>query len=272
MNHLVHNRRAWNAESAAGGAWSRPVDAGTIARARRGDWQVILTPDIPVPRDWLGDVRGKRILCLASGGGQQVPVLAAAGAEVVGFDLSDEQLKRDEEVCAREGLAVRLVQGDMADLGCFADDAFDLIFHPVSNVFVPDVAAVWRGCHRVLRPGGRLLAAFMNPALFLFDHDEAERTGSLTVRYSLPYTDGTSLSAEALQEKLQRNAPLEFSHSLASQIGGQLDAGFLLAGLYEDHWRDNDWLFGRHAPSSIATLALRVDERTRQALVSGGCT
>ena len=124
-------------------------------------------------------------------------------------------------------------------------------------MFVPDVEVVWRECHRVVRPGGSLLAGFMNPAVFLFDHDEADATGELTVRYRLPYADLTSLPPQALERKLASGEPLEFGHSLSSQIGGQLDAGFLLAGLYEDHWLDDSWLFSRHAPVCIATRALR---------------
>jgi SAM-dependent methyltransferase len=236
-----------------------PVDAGTIARARRGDWQVILTPRRPVPREWFGDVRGLRILCLASGGGQQVPVLAAVGAQVVSFDLSDEQLRKDEMVCAREGLGVRCIRGDMADLSVFEDGAFDLVFHPASNVFVPDVEVVWRECHRVLRPGGHLLAGFMNPVVFLFDHEEAQASGTLTVKYRLPYADATHLAPEALERKLAANEPLEYSHSLATQVGGQLAAGFVLTGLYEDHWLDDSWLFARHSPVAIATRAVRPD-------------
>lgn len=257
MGHLAHNRRAWNAESAAGGAWSTPVDSETIARARLGDWQVILTPKVPVPRSWLGDVRGKKVLCLASGGGQQVPVLAAAGAQVTSFDLSDEQLNKDRAVCAREGLVARFVQGDMADLTCFGEHEFELIFHPASNVFVPDVEAIWRECHRVLGPGGCLLAGFMNPAVFLFDHGEAESTGALIVKYALPYADTTSLTRQALEEKIAKNEPLEFSHSLTTQIGGQLAAGFQLTALYEDRWLDDSWLFSNYSPVCIATRAIR---------------
>src|SRR5690349_9128844 len=92
---LEHNRRAWNRDSSAGLRWSVPVAADVVERARHGDWSVILTPDTPVPRDWFGDLAGARVLCLASGGGQQAPILAAAGADVVSFDLSDEQLARD---------------------------------------------------------------------------------------------------------------------------------------------------------------------------------
>ena len=125
MDYLTHNRCAWNADSKAGGIWSLPVDSQTIDRARRGDWTVILTPKRAVPHEWFGDLQGKRVLCLASAGGQQVPVLAAAGAHVVSFDLSEEQLAKDATVCAREGLKARFVQGDMANLGCFADGSFD---------------------------------------------------------------------------------------------------------------------------------------------------
>ena len=109
---LQHNRDAWNQESNGGESpWCQPVDAPTIAAARLGQWEVILTPTLAVPRDWFGDIQGKSILCLAPGGGQQVPVLAAAGGTVTSFDNSDEQLAKDRLVAEREGLDIRLVQG-----------------------------------------------------------------------------------------------------------------------------------------------------------------
>lgn len=257
MHHLPHNRQAWNVESAGSGVWSTPVDSAAVALAKAGTWQVILTPKLPVPREWFGDVRGKDILCLASGGGQQVPILAAAGANVVSLDLSDEQLGKDRMVAEREGLQIRCIQGDMADLSGLAADSFDLVFHPASNVFVPDLAPVWQECHRVLRPGGDLLSGFMNPAVFMFDHEEAERTNELRVRYPLPYSDVSSLSASQLQRKLDEEEPLEFSHSLDAQIGGQIKAGFFITGFYEDHWFDDTWLFSHFSPVCIATRALR---------------
>ena len=93
----------------------------------------------------------------------------------------------------RENLDVRIVQGDMADLSIFDDASFDLIFHPVANVFVPDLTPVWQECARVLKPGGRLLAGYMNPAFFWFDHEECEKTGEWVVKYPLPFSEVTSL-------------------------------------------------------------------------------
>jgi SAM-dependent methyltransferase len=254
---LQHNRRAWNRASTGGCVWSQPVDTATIARARAGDWQVVLTPRLRVPRDWFGDLRGKDVLCLASGGGQQVPVLAAAGARVVSFDLSDEQLKKDREVAEREGLAVTCVQGDMADLGALRDGSFDLVFHPASNAFVPDVRPVWRECHRVLRPGGELLAGFMNPLVFLFDDDEDGRPADLTVKYTLPYADLEQLTEAQLQDKLLREDMVVYSHSLDTQIGGQIAAGFVITGFYEDRWYDDSWRLSNHTPIAMATRARR---------------
>ena len=80
------------------------------------------------------------------------------------FDNSPQQLARDRLVAEREGLEIRTVQGDMRDLSAFADASFDLVFHPVSNLFCPEVRPVWREAYRVLRQGGILLAGFMNPA------------------------------------------------------------------------------------------------------------
>ncbi|MDH5676919.1 MAG: class I SAM-dependent methyltransferase [Myxococcales bacterium] len=160
----------------------------------------------------------------------------------------------------RENLRLRTMQGDMADLSIFEDASFDLVFHPVSNVFARDVRPVWRECLRILRPGGRLLAGFMNPAFFLFDHQELEAGGPLQVRYRLPYSDLHSLPPERLEQLLRDGAALEFSHSLDEQIGGQLEAGFTLGGFYEDRWDERATPLDRYMPTYIATLAIRAAE------------
>jgi SAM-dependent methyltransferase len=266
VNVIEHNRAAWNRESVQGSEWSTPVTPEIIAAAREGAWAVILTPTRKVPASWFGDLRGKDILCLASGGGQQAPVLAAAGANVVSFDLSDEQLNKDREVAERETLQIQCVRGDMADLGQFRDEAFDLIFHPVSNVFVPDVMPVWRECYRVLKPEGRLLAGLMNPCFFLFDHDKAHNR-VLAARYPLPYGEPGSLSGDARRRWEQSQPPAQFSHSLESQIGGQTTAGFAIVGLYEDYWSDEATPLNRFFPVALATLAVKVTSNR----VRAGC-
>jgi SAM-dependent methyltransferase len=222
MSYLEHNRKAWDRQAAQGSRWATPVGPESIRRAREGDPVLILTPNRPVPRDWLGDVGRKDVLCLASGGGQQAPLFAAAGARVVSFDLSEQQLDLDRLVAEREGLSVRCIKGDMADLSELDDAVFDLVFNPVSNVFVPDVAPVWWECYRVLRPGGEL--------------------------------DLDTLSTQRRQE-VEGGEPMEFSHSLEAQIGGQLAAGFTIIGFFEDWWDDEATPLNRLSPTSMATRA-----------------
>jgi len=250
---VAHNRAAWDREVDHGNEWTQPVGADVIARARAGDWSVVLIGYQPVPRDWFpAKLAGTAVLCLASGGGQQGPVLAAAGAAVTVFDNSPRQLGRDEEVAAREGLAIRTVLGDMRDLGAFPDASFEVVFNPVSNVFCPELAPVWRESLRVLRPGGVLLAGFMNPDVFIFD--EAALEGEkLVVRHPLPFS---SLDLpEAERRRYYGDGPVEFSHSLTEQIGGQLAAGFTLTHLVEaPHHADPT---ARYMPGYIATRAVR---------------
>jgi SAM-dependent methyltransferase len=253
LDAVAHNRAAWDREVDNDNEWTRPVGPDVIARARAGDWSVVLIGYEPVPRDWFGpDLAGRDVLCLASGGGQQGPVLAAAGAAVTVFDNSPRQLGRDEEVAVREGLPITTVLGDMRDLSAFADASFDIIFHPVSNLFCPDLEPVWRGAFRVLRPGGLLLAGFMNPDVYVFDLPALDR-GELVVRHPIPFSS-LDLTAAERQEAFG-DGPIEYSHSLTEQIGGQLAAGFVLTHLAEaPHHLD---VTGRYMPGYISTRALR---------------
>lgn len=257
MDIRAYNRAAWDRAVDNQVEWTVPVSPDIIAAARQGQWRIVLTPTLPVPRAWFPpSLQGVDVLCLASGGGQQGPVLAAAGANVTVFDNSPRQLAQDRLVAEREGLSIATVEGDMRDLSAFAAASFDLIVHPVSNLFVPDVRPVWREACRVLRTGGALLAGFINPFTYIFDLRRADDEGVLEVKYAIPYSDLTSLGDEERQRLIDEGAPMEFGHSLDDQIGGQLDAGFLLAGFYEDRW--SDFVLDRHIATFIATRALKL--------------
>jgi SAM-dependent methyltransferase len=256
MDIRDYNRQAWNHQVDAGNEWTVPASPEAVAAARRGEWQVVLTPTRPVPHDWFGKMNGARVLCLASGGGQQGPILAAAGASVVVFDNSPRQLDQDRLVAERDRLDLTTVEGDMRDLSAFGDRSFDILFHPCANLFVPDIRPVWHEAHRVLRPGGRLLSGFVNPLQYIFDWERSEK-GELVVRHSVPYSDLTSLSEEERQRWMDSGQPLEFGHTLEDQIAGQIEAGFVLTGFFEDV--DPKHILSRYIASFIATLALRPD-------------
>ena len=256
---LRHNSVAWDVQCDKQGEWSRPVTPELIANARRGDWQVILTPNKAVPREWFGDLNGRDVLCLASGGGQQGPILSAAGANVTVLDQSPKQLDCDRLVATRESLDMRLVRGDMADLSMFDDASFDIVFHPCSNCFTPNVRPVWKEAFRVLRPQGVLMSGFLNPLFFIFDNDGDQ--GTLEVKHSLPYSDLDRLKVEGKELSAEKGETLEFGHLLTDQIGGQIDSGFLIAGFYEDYWSDKATKLNKYTPTFIATLAIKPDIR-----------
>lgn len=258
MDTRRHNRLAWDRQVENGDQWTVPVEAEAIAAARKGLWTILLTPTKLVPQEWLPNLLGKRVLCLASGGGQQGPVLAAAGADVTVLDNSPKQLERDRLVADREGLSISTIEGDMADLSGFLDQSFDVVVHPVSNVFVRDVRPVWRESFRVLRGEGILIAGFNNPVIHLFDYSLYERTGKLEVKYALPYSDVEHLPEEEKRRKKEDGIPFEFSHTLEDQIGGQIAAGFMITGFYEDYDRESDnGPLKEYTPTYIATRAVR---------------
>ena len=259
MDLLRLNRQAWDRQAADRGPWSTPVSSERINEARSGRWAIRLTPNKDIPADWYPKLRGLRVLCLAGAGGQQAPILAAAGARVTVLDNSPGQLDADRSVAQREGLEIDLQCGDMADLSRFDDRSFGLIVHPVSNCFVPDPRPVWEECHRVLEPAGRLLAGFLNPAFFLFDEDADRDRAVLKVANRLPYADIEALEPEEVERRVATGDAMTFSHSLEAQIDGQLRAGFLLAGLFEDDWSDEATTLNRYMPTSIATLAIKPD-------------
>ena len=255
MDIRSYNREAWNREVEGGkNPWSQPVSPEIIAKARNGEFSIVLTENIPVPQKWFPPLNGADVLCLASGGGQQGPVLAAAGAHVTVFDNSPAQLKQDQLVAERESLTLLTLEGDAADLAMFVDGSFDLVFNPCSTVFMPDVRAVWKECARVLRRGGILMTGSMNPVHYIFDLYKADE-GILEVTHSIPYSDLTSIPKEDLDELVEKGLPVEFGHSLTDLLGGQCAAGFMITHMYEDYVLDSP--LHKYYPSYIATRAIR---------------
>ncbi len=252
MNIYSHNQKVWDKYVRDKVRWTVPVSDAEIASARKGNWNVILTPTKGVPQDWFPEMQGAKILGLASGGGQQGPVLTAAGAEVTIFDQSENQLNQDRTLSETHQLGIRTVQGDMRDLSVFEDNAFDVVFNPCSVVFVEELELVWRECHRVLKPGGVLMSGLINPVIFQLEKDK----GVFKLAYPQPFSDIHSLPKQKLDELIANNETLEFGHTLTDQIGGQLNAGFVVTDFYEDDW-NGEREMDKFLPSFFATRAVK---------------
>lgn len=231
-----------------GWEWGKPIDHETYVKARQGEWGVYLTPTKVVPHAWFGELKGKKVLGLASGGGQQMPVFAALGAACTVLDYSKEQCNSERMVAQREGYSIEILQADMTKPLPFADETFDLIFHPVSNCYVEEVEGIFRECWRVLKKGGVFLGGYDIGINYVFDEEEKE------LKYAFPFNP--LKDPKLYEDSVKNDWGIQFSHTIAEQIGGQLKAGFILTDLYEDT-NGTGRLHELNVPSFVATRCVK---------------
>ncbi|MFO8022568.1 MAG: class I SAM-dependent methyltransferase [Perlabentimonas sp.] len=252
MNVTEYNKNVWDKYVANKVRWTIPVSKNDIESAQNGIWSIVLTPTKPVPHNWFPNLKGLKILGLASGGGQQGPILAALGADVTIFDNSENQLNQDRSLSDEFNLNIKTVQGDMKDLSVFADKSFDLVFNPCSVVFVDNLKPIWKECFRVLKNNGILMTGLINPIIFQLNQD----INPFQLIYTQPYSDLNSLPKEKLDDLIKNQETLEFGHSLTEQIGEQLNAGFLITDFFEDGW-NGEKAIDKYLPSFFATRAIK---------------
>lgn len=231
-----------------GWEWGEPISHEVFEKAQSGTWDVYLTPTKAVPHEWLGELSGKRILGLASGGGQQIPIFSALGAKCTVLDYSSEQCKSERLVADREGYGVDIVKADMTKKLPFDDGTFDIIFHPVSNCYVEKVEPIFKECYRVLKRGGLFLGGYSLDINYVFDDNEENMI------YSLPFNP--LKDPKQYEDSIKNDWGIQFSHSIEEQINGQLKAGFRLLSLYEDTGGVG-LLHEHNVPSFIATLSIK---------------
>lgn len=209
-----------------GWEWGKSISHEDYIKAKNGEWKVFLTPTVAVPIDWLGDLKRKKILGLASGGGQQMPIFNALGATCSVIDYSSKQIESEYNVAKREGFTIEAIEGDMTKKLPFDDDTFDIVFHPVSNCYVEDVQHIFNEAYRVLKKGGIFLAGLNNEINYIVDQNERE------IVWKMPFNPLQDEKAKEFMVK--EDAGMQFSHDMTEQIGGQLKAGFTLVDIYED--------------------------------------
>lgn len=168
----------------------------------------------------------KKILGLASGGGQQIPIFSALGGICSVLDNSSKQIETELKIAEREGYKLDALEGDMTKIFPYGDETFDIVFHPVSNCYVEDVYHVFSEAYRVLKKGGIFLAGLNNEINYIVDDEERE------IVWKMPFNP---LNDEKARDYLIKDdAGMQFSHNMTEQIGGQLKAGFTLLDIYED--------------------------------------
>lgn len=224
-----YNEERWEALVEADALFTRPMLDLDADKARAYlDLKRLGLPD---------DLAGRKVLCLAGGGGQQSAAFALLGADVTVLDISSGQLERDRSAAEHYGVAVRTVQGDMRDLSALGDSSFDLVWHPYSLTFVPDSRIVFREVARVVAGGGHYYLMCANPFFAGLTHDAWNGKG---YTLSQPYTDEAPTcypdqdwvydrdpSGRSIQQ------PMEYTQTLSRIVNSLTREGFLLAHLSE---------------------------------------
>ncbi len=239
----VINQRHWEKMVKERCEFTRPwleLNIGLVDRYLKGKLSPIPKPLLSMyPTSLLADAKGKDVLCLAAGGGQQSVVFSLLGARVTVVDLSQGQLDADQKAATHYGYKVNTIQGDMRDLSCVEDRAFDIIWGTGMS-YVPDVKKVYSEVAKVLRTGGKYRVDFMNPATEFVDCDDWDGKGYSITR---SYSERTRRS---------KNGPMEFRHTLSSIFNGLIHMRLFLEHVQEapyyrqkvkappgswDHWR-----------------------------------
>ena len=252
-NYLKLNQDRWNKVN---NDYTAPVTHEELKEAKKHPISVALTVGKKVPQEWFEKANGKKILGLACGGGQQGPVFAAKGYDVTIMDFSTSQLQKDEMVAKREGLTIHTVQADMTKPFPFEDEMFDIIFNPVSNVYIEDLENMYKEAARVLKKGGLLMVGFMNPWIYMYDADVVwdQPDEELLLKFSIPF------NSKELEEQgkitINPEYGYEFSHTLETQIRGQLKNGLAMIDFYESC--DKRHRLSRYGNDYIATLCIKL--------------
>ena len=225
---LVHNARAWDRLADSQASLARPAADEAFADPRT--W---LGSGGPTGRSWLPDqLHGLDVLCLAAGGGKHGPLYAAAGARVTVVDLSSSMLDLDRQVARERRTDMEILKGSMDDLSMLSAARYDLVIHPVSTCYVPDVRRVFREVARVTKPGGRYVSQHKSPTSL-----QASVEPGMTGRYEFMHQQsGGEPLPPTPPSRLRETGTQEFIHSLTALLGGICAAGFTIEDICEpDH-------------------------------------
>jgi SAM-dependent methyltransferase len=173
------NLASWEADSAAYQARNAShLDEGVPLAW--GTWNV---PEDRIGA--LGDVTGLRALELGCGACQFGLKVSRRGADVIGLDFSEHQLRAGKSNIARSGLRFPLVRADAEQLP-FANETFDLVFCDHGATSFTDPHEVVPEAARVLRRGGHLVFNMASPFIWVCWGDDDEPAGRTLRR---PYFD-----------------------------------------------------------------------------------
>ncbi len=215
-----HNRAAWNRLAEKQDRLAKPARDVDFANP-------LQSVDGP---GWLGgNIRGKRVLCLAAGGGRQGPIYAAAGGVVTVVDISSAMLALDRTVSAQRSLSLKTIEASMDDLSAINDDSFEIVIHPVSTCYVPNVVPVFEEVARVICADGIYISQHKQPTSLQASLDP--NRGTFQIEH--PYYSSEPLPVSPKPNLIREDGTLEYIHRWEELLGSMCRAGLVIEDLTE---------------------------------------
>lgn len=221
-----HNRQAWDELVTGQRCFTRPAKDEDLK-------DPLHTVDAI---GWLGgDIRQQQVLCLAAGGGRQSAIYAAAGAHVTVVDLSPAMLELDRQVAAERGFSIQIVESSMDNLSVFSQDTFDIVIHPVSTCYLPDIQPIFQEVARVIRPQGIYISQHKQPTSLQTNIQRSANGWELVEPY---YREGPLPAVN--DSRLREEGTWEYLHRWEEILGGICRAGFVIEDFIEPLHADSE--------------------------------
>jgi SAM-dependent methyltransferase len=188
--------------------------------------------DLPTEADLriCGDLKGRRVLDIGCGAGENAVTMARQGAHVIAIDVSSAQLALGRRFAETSEVRVEWHQGDAADLAFLRADSIDLALATGVVHEIEDLDRLFRQVHRVLRAGAPFVFSHDHPMRLAIGRDDNEPgglpLGRLEVRRS--YFDPAPIITTRDDEPLQ-----VWPRTIADVFSGLHRAGYRVDVLLE---------------------------------------
>ncbi len=247
------NKHAWDRFAAENYPLARPA----------GEKEIKNPTFITNPWGWIGhDIKGKRVLCLAAGGGKHSVLFALAGADTTVVDISPGMLEMDRQYANERGLTMRIIEGSMDNLPMLETAEFDVVIQPVSTCYVPDITTVYREAARLTKPGGLYISQHKQPASL----QSGVRPIGVGYVVQEPYYRSGPLPPVSGTNPVREEGAQEFLHKWDDILGGLCRNGFVIEDTAEPRHSDFKASVGTfkhrccYLPPYIAIKARRTSE------------
>ena len=217
MDYLSINRKLWNDKT--------PIHYGSdfydVESFLKGEDSLN-----SIESKLLGDIKNKEILHLQCHFGMDSISMARRGAKVTGIDLSDESIRRAQDLNKKAGTKVEFIQSDVYSLPEILDKQFDIVFTSYGTIgWLPDMNKWADVIQHHLRPGGKFIMVEFHPVLWIFDDNFDE----IIFKYDDPDPIIEELEGTYANRKAEmKNKSVSWNHGLGTVLDALLHKGLTI--------------------------------------------